>query len=102
MPDHVHLLVESVRQDSDLQRFVKVFKQQTGFRYRRETGQALWQEGYFDRVLRREEDARRVAAYIWGNPVRAGIVADFRDWPLSGSQVFRLRDWVGDETMERV
>jgi hypothetical protein len=31
----------------------------------------LWQEGYFDRVLREEDDVFDVARYVLKNPVRA-------------------------------
>jgi len=77
MPDHIHLLVEGTTCDSDLQRFVKLSKQRSGFIFARTTRQTLWQEGYFDRVLRRDEDAKAIARYILENPVRAGIV----EWP---------------------
>jgi REP element-mobilizing transposase RayT len=77
MPDHIHLLVEGMACDSDLQRFVKLSKQRSGFIFARTARQTLWQEGYFDRVLRRDEDAKAIARYILENPVRAGIV----EWP---------------------
>lgn len=35
----------------------------------------LWQAGYHDRALRREEDLRSVARYVVANPVRAGLVS---------------------------
>jgi REP element-mobilizing transposase RayT len=97
MPNHLHVLVESARDGSDVRHFVKAFKQQTGYAFKRETGGRLWQEGYFDRILRREEDTRGVVAYIWGNPVRAGLQADFRSWRGNGSGVFRIEDWGAEE-----
>ncbi len=84
MPDHVHLLVEGSDR-SDLPRFIKDFKQRTGFAYRRVSPEPLWQKSYYDHVLRSEEDTREVARYIINNPVRAGIVASAADYPHSGS-----------------
>ena len=35
-------------------------------------------------VLRAEEEIEEVARYVWGNPVRAGIAADYRVYAGSG------------------
>ena len=69
MPDHLHLLVEGGA-GSDLQQFVKDFRQRTGYAYRLVSGEPLWQKSYHDHVLRREEDVRDAARYIVTNPVR--------------------------------
>jgi hypothetical protein len=42
------------------------------------------------RSLRDEENVVSTAFYILGNPVRAGLVADFHDYPLCGSMEFDL------------
>jgi REP element-mobilizing transposase RayT len=42
----------------------------------------LWQKGFHDRALRRDEDVRTVARYTVLNPVRAGIVSRIWDYPL--------------------
>jgi putative transposase len=76
MPDHVHLLVKGIDQKSDLRRFVKFSKARSGRAYRKRIGERLWQEGYYDRVLRDESESRRYAEYIVSNPVRAGLAAD--------------------------
>ena len=92
MPDHVHLLVEGTTDDADLRRFVKRLKQRTGQAYARRTASPLWQEGYFDRVLRAEEDSLAIARYIVENPVRAGLVQVASDYPYLGSDVWILED----------
>ena len=84
MPDHVHLLIEG-GDGSDVPRFVKDFRQRTGYEYRRATGETLWQKSYYDHVLRKEEDLREAARYVVGNPVRAGLVVAAEDHPYSGS-----------------
>ena len=83
MPDHAHLLVGGGA-GSNLQEFVHHFKTLTGFRYKKATGRSLWQISYHDRVLRRDEDLHEVAAYIWHNPVRAGLATDEASYPYSG------------------
>ena len=86
MPDHLHLLVQTTA-EADLVAFVRLFKQRSGYAYRRLTRdpEVLWQKSYYDHVLRREESLRDAARYIWGNPVRAGLVEDARHYPYSGS-----------------
>ena len=97
MPDHLHLLVEGTTETSDLRTFVQVAKRRSGTVYAREWGSRLWQEGYYDRVLRSEESAKRVARYIVNNPVRAGIVTDPRQYPHLGSDL-----WSVDELLNSI
>jgi putative transposase len=85
MPDHLHLLVEGVLDDADLQKFMKSWKQKTGFDYSKaNAGQRLWQVGFFDHVLRSEESTHRHARYILANPVRAGLVQSIDEYPFAG------------------
>lgn len=98
MPDHAHFLVAGVEEDSDFLRFVRLAKQRSGWRYRRAGFDPLWQEGYYERVLRSDEDSPGVARYILGNPLRAGLVDRVEDYPFWGSSVYsraELIDYVG-------
>jgi REP element-mobilizing transposase RayT len=90
MPDHAHLLVEGTTEAADLRRFVKRAKQRTGQVHWRQAAAPLWQEGYYDRVLRAEEDSLAVARYIIENPVRAGLVPVPSDYPHLGSDTWQL------------
>ena len=73
MPDHVHLLVEGLAETSDLRRFAKMAKQRSGGVHRRRYGVKLWQEGYYDRVLRDGDDPAMLARYIIDNPIEANL-----------------------------
>jgi hypothetical protein len=53
---------------------------------------SLWQRGYYDHVLRQDEDLHRVAAYIVANPVRAGICPDALAYRFSGSETMSMTD----------
>jgi putative transposase len=92
MPDHVHLLIEGLNETSDLQRFAKLAKQRSGADYACTAGEPLWQEGYYEHVLRGDEDAREVARYILENPVRAGLVSTPCAYPHLGSDVWTLQE----------
>nr|EPB97991.1 hypothetical protein L321_00197 [Pseudomonas plecoglossicida NB2011] len=41
----------------------------------------VWQAGYHDRALRREEDVVMAARYIIANPLRAGLADKVGDYP---------------------
>jgi len=82
MPTHLHLLILGSA-DSRLLPFVKHFKQTTSFDCGGEAP-LLWQRSFYDRVLRVEEDLEDAGRYIWGNPVRAGMVDDWERFPFSG------------------
>jgi putative transposase len=88
MPDHVHLLL----QDNELIELMRLIKGRLLPIGRRiEPGRKLWQRSFYDHALREDEDVNKVAMYIWENPMRAGIVANPVNYPMSGSLVWP--DW---------
>jgi putative transposase len=90
MPDHFHALVAGTSEGSNLHQFFQRFRQQSGFHHQSATGQRLWQDGYFDRSLRKEDDTFDVVSYILANPVRAGLCATAVDYQFSGSSRYSL------------
>jgi|SRR5688572_15853445 putative transposase len=90
MPDHVHLLPKGIRDDSDLRGFVKSAKQSSGQLYAHRRKEPLWQESYYDHVVRPEESLLHVARYIIENPVRAGLVSSPLAYPHLGSDVWSI------------
>ena len=54
----------------------------------------MWQEGYYDRVLRDSEDILMVAQYLMNNPIRAGLVARVTDYPHLGSDRWSVADLI--------
>jgi len=84
MPDHVHWLF-ALGEAIDLSKLIDRFKAASARqvnRLRGTAGSPVWQRGYYDHALRRDEDVRAVARYIIANPVRAGLVASVRNYPL--------------------
>ena len=47
-------------------------------------GVSLWQRGFAERAMASPEAVSLAARYIVEKPVRAGLVADSRDYPLCG------------------
>lgn len=83
MPDHVHWLLQlqGRRSLSDCVQKVKSVTTK-GLRQHGYRGGRVWQRGFHDRALRREEDIKHVARYVIANPVRAGLVESVRDYPF--------------------
>ena len=94
MPDHVHLLVEGLSDDSDGRLFIARAKHLSGFHFQKQFGVPLWQRYGFEHTLRADEGALSVARYILENPVRAGIVRRVQDYPFLGSLVMALGDLI--------
>jgi REP element-mobilizing transposase RayT len=88
--DHVHLVLTASSEESDFQRFMHNWKQRTGYNYKQRTGQSLWQESYFDHVLRDDEETKTAIKYALENPVREGMVKTFDDYPYAGSDVYSV------------
>jgi REP element-mobilizing transposase RayT len=87
MPDHVHLVIEGTCETSDLRRCAKLAKQRTEYAIRTTFGiRGLWQEGYYERILRSEEATTMAVRYVLDNPVRAGFVRRAEDYPFTGGR----------------
>ncbi|WP_045122345.1 REP-associated tyrosine transposase [Pseudomonas fluorescens] len=82
MPDHFHWLIDLKRGSlSDLmQRTKSLSARAVNLAAKREG--SLWQQGFHDRALRREEDLVKIARYVVANPLRAGLVQKLGDYPL--------------------
>jgi REP-associated tyrosine transposase len=88
MSDHLHLILAGTDEQADFQRFMSNWKQRSGFRHKQRTGNSLWQESYYDHVLRDDEEMERAVRYVLENPVRKGLVREFDEYPFSGSNVY--------------
>ena len=66
MPDHVHVLVEGIRDSSAFPQaaLLQLWRQLSGFWMKRRSREPLWQEGYWDCTLRDDERYRSVSRRI--------------------------------------
>jgi putative transposase len=83
MPDHLHWLVQlgplalsTLMQQLKSRSAIAINKAYPGHQGR------LWQKGFHDHALRREEDLLATARYIVANPLRAGLTQRIGDYPL--------------------
>ena len=82
MPDHVHWLLQ-LGPDDDLSAWAQRMKAVSAMEMNRLRGckESVWQSGFHDRAIRREEDVLPAARYIVANPLRAGLVRRVGDYP---------------------
>lgn len=83
MPDHFHWLLSLG--SIDMPRLMASLKGYTSRCIKARIdlgGSPLWQDGYHDHALRREEDVQAAARYIVANPLRKGLVERLGDYPL--------------------
>ena len=83
MPDHFHWLF-SLSGSRSLSECIKNVKSFSARRVNEVLGlhRKVWQTGYYERAIRKEEDLEGVARYIVANPLRAGIVRSVKDYSL--------------------
>ncbi|MFK0095043.1 REP-associated tyrosine transposase [Pseudomonas sp. NPDC090592] len=81
MPDHLHWLIQL--KESTLCTVMRRFKSRSSHALYKQglPRQRVWQPGYQDCALRKEDDILRVARYVICNPLRAGLVSRIGDYP---------------------
>jgi REP element-mobilizing transposase RayT len=95
MSDHVHLLTEATVNKS----LVDIIRELKGLwtkeAWKHGFSGAILQKSFFDHFLRKDENTLTVVRYIFNNPVRAGIVVHWEDYPYLGSTIFTGEDLKG-------
>lgn len=81
MPNHVHVLVETLTPEHPLEKIVHSWKSFTANRINQVVGRSgqVWQHEPFDHIVRDEAEYRNQVAYVLNNPAKAGIQAP--TWP---------------------
>jgi len=92
MPDHVHFFCAPGHDSKPLSDFMKLWKEWTSKKINKALGltNSLWQEEFFDHLLRSNESYSAKWDYVRNNPVRAGFVLNADDWPWQG-EIERLQ-----------
>ena len=84
MPDHYHAVL-ALRGARSLESVMQGLGSYTAKKMNLISGHTgpVWQEGFFDRGVRRTESISAVFDYVHFNPVRKGYVAQAEQWPFS-------------------
>jgi REP element-mobilizing transposase RayT len=82
MPDHLHIVM-GLKQGS-LSQLMHSLKSYTAqkINFLLQKKGPFWQRHYHDHAVREDEDLIEVVHYTLNNPVRAGLVNDFHDYPF--------------------
>jgi REP element-mobilizing transposase RayT len=82
MPDHIHWMFQLTAQ-GELSEIVARTKGRSAHRINQTNGGhgRIWQSGYYDHAIRKEEDIENLANYLIHNPVRAGLVPEPDRYP---------------------
>ena len=83
MPEHLHLMVGGLSDNSDLKKFVTDFKRVTSYDFMQKNGGRLWQRSYYDRIVRNNKEYDDTVRYIIHNPVNAYITDDYMQYQFS-------------------
>ncbi|MEP7134332.1 MAG: transposase [Chloroflexota bacterium] len=95
MPNHVHLLVESII-ENHIQHKGKTAKYPVADALRLTKGSTaracnlklnrsgqFWNRESYDHYVRDEQETERIIKYILHNPVKAGLAKDWKEWQFT-------------------
>ncbi len=78
MPDHLHLLFSPDRSELTVGSIVGRYKGlTTAASWKHGLSGRLWQTRFYDHIVRMSENVRKVAQYIYENPERRGLPAEY-------------------------
>ena len=88
MPDHIHVLIRPMRDEKgdffmldSIMHSIKSFTAHEINKHLNRKGQ-VWLKDYRDRIIRSDKDKENVIRYIRLNPVEAGLVEKWSDYPF--------------------
>ncbi|HEX8428322.1 REP-associated tyrosine transposase [Hymenobacter sp.] len=83
MANHVHAVLSLPEPTGSFMRTLQRLKSYTALEANRllgRTGQ-FWQRETYDHIIRDGEEMQRVLAYVVNNPVKAGLIENWQQWP---------------------
>lgn len=86
MPDHLHFILSGREEESSCLDAIRLFEQRSGYWFSRQGFPWRWQKDFYDHILRDDEDLIKQIRYIMENPMRKGIVKNWKDYPFSWSK----------------
>ncbi|MBD3233796.1 MAG: hypothetical protein GF315_08745 [candidate division Zixibacteria bacterium] len=104
LPDHFHIMIEN--QDVSISDIVHRFKirYSRAFRDKYKSGR-VWQNRFWDHIIRNDDDFNRHLDYIHYNPVKHEYIDDPFKWKFSSlseyyKEGYYTRDWGNNEALE--
>ncbi len=86
MPNHVHMMMTLLPNAPVLFKVMQHLKRNSAKmsnKFLGRTGLEFWEDESYDHVVRDEKEFYRILNYILRNPIKAGFVKNWQDWPYS-------------------
>ena len=85
MANHVHIVVGLPEAAPPLAQTLQALKGYTANQGNKLLGRQgqFWQRESYDHVVRGTDELKRIVAYVLDNPVKAGLVEDWQQWPYT-------------------
>lgn len=84
MPDHIHAIINIVKPGGKtLSAIVQSLKSRTTIahnKFHATPGDKIWQEDYYDRIIRTDVEYFFVSEYIKNNPLKAETALQEKEW----------------------
>jgi putative transposase len=96
MSNHVHVLLNPLVPVWKITRAVKNVSARDANLVLERTGNAFWQDEFYDHWVRDSQEFKRIVRYIEANPMKAGLVNSVEEWPWSSANARFLSGQVGD------
>jgi REP element-mobilizing transposase RayT len=84
MPDHLHVISLGNSDHSDVLQGIEDFKHASGYWLKEHHDSIRWEKSFHDRIIRARQLGIKLR-YVLDNPVRAGLVTDWRQYPFTGA-----------------
>ena len=94
LPDHLHCIWTLPEGDADFMTRWRLIK--TWFSKHSDL-KNIWQQRYWEHVLRDERDFANHVDYIHYNPVKHGLVGKVIDWPYSSFHRYVKQGWCAED-----
>ncbi|MBN2257916.1 MAG: transposase [Anaerolineaceae bacterium] len=95
MPDHIHLLIQTPEDTPTYSPVIHSIKRNFSFEYKKlhriTRSISIWQDRFYDHVIRDDNDFNNHLDYIHYNPVNHRFVQDPLDWKWSS-----FRNWMDE------
>lgn len=82
MPNHVHLVLSLKQNSRSVDKIMQSLKRYSARQINKllKRSGSFWQAESYDHVVRDEDELYRIIKYVLNNPVKAGLVIDWKDW----------------------
>ncbi|HVO74105.1 MAG TPA: transposase [Ignavibacteriaceae bacterium] len=96
MPNHVHLVFRLLKENKGISKIMQSIKRISALGCNKLLNREgrFWQDESFDRLVRSNLELYNIINYVINNPVKAGLVDDWRKWP----HTYLAREYQWNET----